>query len=102
MVLAKTADILAQAGLRVLMIDFDLEAPGIEQYFAVDQKSIRSHAGLFDLVLAYKAAMAVAVSSAPVGQEFRKLQELFIAPVYLRLPSGGKLDLMPAGRRGSD
>jgi hypothetical protein len=102
MVLAKTADILAQAGLRVLMIDFDLEAPGIEQYFAVDQKSIRSHAGLFDLVLAYKAAMAVAVSSAPAGQEFRKLQELFIAPVYLRLPSGGKLDLMPAGRRGSD
>jgi cellulose biosynthesis protein BcsQ len=102
MALARAADILARAGLRVLMIDFDLEAPGLEQYFSVDQKSIRSHAGLFDLILAYKAAMAASVPAAAQNQNFRKLDELFITPVYLQLPSGGKLDLMPAGRRGSD
>jgi cellulose biosynthesis protein BcsQ len=102
MALAESADILARAGLRVLMIDFDLEAPGLEQYFDVDQKTMRAHAGLFDLISGYKAAMASSLPTAPQDQDFRKLDELFIAPVYLKLPSGGKLDLMPAGRRGSD
>jgi Mrp family chromosome partitioning ATPase len=91
MALAKSADILARAGLRVLMIDFDLEAPGLEQYFDIDQKSIRAHTGLFDLISSYKAAMANSLLAAPEDQKFRKLDELFIAPVYLRLPSGGKL-----------
>jgi cellulose biosynthesis protein BcsQ len=102
MALAKSADILARAGLRVLMIDFDLEAPGLEQYFEIDQKEMRAHAGLFDLISHYKAAMASSLPAAPQDQDFRKLEELFIAPVYLKLPSAGKLDLMPAGRRGSD
>jgi hypothetical protein len=102
MALAKSADILARAGLRVLMIDFDLEAPGLEQYFEIDLKSMRAHAGLFDLIRRYKAAMASSLPAAPQDQDFRKLDELFIAPVYLKLPSGGKLDLMPAGRRGGD
>ena len=102
MALARSADILARAGLRVLMIDFDLEAPGLEQYFDIDQKAMRAHAGLFDLILRYKLAMASSLPTAPEDQDFRKLDELFIAPVYLKLPSGGKLDLMPAGQRGSD
>jgi MinD-like ATPase involved in chromosome partitioning or flagellar assembly len=102
MALAKSADILARAGMRVLMVDFDLEAPGLEQYFDIDQKSARAHAGLFDLILSYKTAMASSLPAAPQDQDFRKLEELFIAPVYLKLPSGGKLDLMPAGRRGND
>jgi hypothetical protein len=63
---------------------------------------MRAHAGLFDLISRYKAAMASSLPAAPQDQDFRKLEELFIAPVYLNLPSGGKLDLMPAGRRGSD
>jgi len=102
MALAKSADILARAGLRVLMIDFDLEAPGLEQYFDIDQKAMRAHAGLFDLISQYRAAMASSLPTVPQDQDFRRLDELFIAPVYLKLPSGGKLDLMPAGRRGSD
>jgi hypothetical protein len=102
MALANTADILARAGLRVLMIDFDLEAPGLEQFFPVDHKSIRAEAGLFDLILRYKVAMASSVPTEPGEQDFRKLQDLFVVPIYHRLPSGGKLDLMPAGRRGND
>jgi cellulose biosynthesis protein BcsQ len=102
MALARAADIMAHAGLRVLMIDFDLEAPGLEQYFSVDQRAIRSHAGLFDLIVAYKTAMAATLPTAAKDQEFRRIEDLFITPVYRQLPSGGKLDLMPAGRRGSD
>jgi cellulose biosynthesis protein BcsQ len=102
MALAQAADSFARTGLRVLMIDFDLEAPGLEEYFPVDQKSVRANAGLFDLILQYKAEMSSNVSIAPEDQKFRQLNEVFIVPIYPRLPSGGKLDLMPAGRRGSD
>jgi cellulose biosynthesis protein BcsQ/energy-coupling factor transporter ATP-binding protein EcfA2 len=102
MALARTAEILARAGLRVLMVDFDLEAPGLEQYFEIDKQAIRAHAGLFDLILRYKSAMASSVPISPDEQEFRNLDELFIASIYVKLPSGGKLDLMPAGRRGDD
>lgn len=53
MALAQAADSFARTGLRVLMIDFDLEAPGLEEYFPVDQKSVRANAGLFDLISQY-------------------------------------------------
>jgi cellulose biosynthesis protein BcsQ len=102
MALAKSADILARAGLRVLMIDFDLEAPGLEQFFDIDKKAVRAHAGLFDLILRYKAAMASSVPTSQQDQDFRNLDRIFITSVYTKLPSGGKLDLMPAGQRGSD
>lgn len=102
MALANAADILARMGFRVLMIDFDLEAPGLEHYFPVDQKLIRAHAGLFDLILNYKAAMASSLTTGQQVQDFRRLQDLFIVSIYPRLPSGGKLDLMPAGCRGTD
>jgi cellulose biosynthesis protein BcsQ len=102
MALAKSADVLARAGLRVLMIDFDLEAPGLEQYFDIDKKAVRAHTGLFDLILHYKAAMASSLPASQQDQDFRDLDRLFIIPVYTKLPSGGKLDLMPAGQRGSD
>jgi cellulose biosynthesis protein BcsQ len=102
MALAHVADSFARKGLRVLMIDFDLEAPGLEDYFSVDQESVRANAGLFDLILHYKAEMSSDVPIVPEDQKFRRLNELFIVPIYPGLPSGGQLDLMPAGRRGSD
>jgi hypothetical protein len=53
---------------------------------------------LLDLLLSYKQDMsqAVADGSVPV---FRRLEELFILPVYPQLPSGGRLDLLNAGQR---
>ena len=33
MAMANVADVLSRRGLKVLMIDFDLEAPGLEQFF---------------------------------------------------------------------
>jgi cellulose biosynthesis protein BcsQ len=102
MALANVGDILARTGLRVLMIDFDLEAPGLEQYFPIDHKDVRSRLGLLDLILRYKQAMSLGPEAAGEKAEFRKLQELFIAPIYSQLPSGGKLDLLPSGQRGTD
>jgi len=97
MAMANVADVIARRGARVLMIDFDLEAPGLEQYFKVPQASARRHEGLIDLLSGFKAAMSVA-SGAAADDGFRDLDR-FIFPVYERLPGGGRLDLMPAGSR---
>ena len=46
MALANVADILARRGLRVLVIDFDLEAPGLERYFQVEKTAALANPGL--------------------------------------------------------
>lgn len=102
MALSNVADTLARQGLRVLMIDFDLEAPGLEQFFPINHNQVRSHLGLVDLLLSYKQAMSQASSTDLEQSSFRQLKELFIVPIYDQLPSGGRLDLLPAGQRGDE
>jgi tetratricopeptide (TPR) repeat protein len=95
MAVANVGDILARRGFRVLLVDFDLEAPGLEQYFQINQSAARRHEGLLDLLLTYKRSMSVASSG---DDQFERV-ERFIVPVYERLPGGARLDLMPAGQR---
>jgi MinD-like ATPase involved in chromosome partitioning or flagellar assembly len=59
MALANIAVILVQRGIKVLAIDWDLEAPGLERYFvdytwrsAIEQEG----AGFLDLLVQAKAA----------------------------------------------
>jgi hypothetical protein len=99
MALANVADRLAREGFRVLMIDFDLEAPGLEKYFAISQASVRSHLGLLDLLLGYKRSMSIGAGEERDVQTFRQLWKHFILPVYDHLPGEGRLDLLPAGQR---
>ena len=57
MALANVAQYLYLQGLNVLMVDWDLEAPGIEEFFfdmPEDLESATAHPGLIDLLLAYK------------------------------------------------
>lgn len=99
MALANVADILCRGGARVLMVDFDLEAPGLEQYFEVPQASARAHEGLIDLLAAFKEAMAVGGAR---HADFKDLDR-FILPIYQKLSGDGSLHLMPAGKReGAD
>ncbi len=98
MAMANVADILARRGLRVLAIDFDLEAPGLERYFQIDKSAALANPGLIDLLLSFKKSLS---GAAPLddGAEFRQLQR-FIFPVYAQpLPNGGELHLMTAGQR---
>src|SRR5258708_34998454 len=55
MLLANVAWILAAAGKRVLVIDWDLEAPGLHRYFApfLIDKELTSTPGVIDLVTEY-------------------------------------------------
>src|SRR6187200_2611128 len=59
MALANIAEAFHQQGLRVVMIDWDLEAPGLEVYFygqdsAALLTQARAHVGLIDMLGAYK------------------------------------------------
>jgi cellulose biosynthesis protein BcsQ len=52
MALANVAMMLAQWGYKTLMIDWDLEAPGLENFFStyIDTKSVKVKPGLIDLL----------------------------------------------------
>jgi MinD-like ATPase involved in chromosome partitioning or flagellar assembly len=50
MAVANIATLLALKGLRVLVVDWDLEAPGLHRYFA-DLETVSSNLGLLDLLL---------------------------------------------------
>ena len=58
MALANVAELLYQSGLRVLMVDWDLEAPGLERFFPVDLEKVLEKRGVMDLILNYKTQMA--------------------------------------------
>jgi predicted acylesterase/phospholipase RssA len=61
MALANVAETLHEKGLRVIMIDWDLEAPGLETFFCAPDSEkllgeLQAHPGLMDMLAAYKNA----------------------------------------------
>jgi tetratricopeptide (TPR) repeat protein len=57
MALANVAEWLYRQGLRVVMVDWDLEAPGLEAFFYQDQsrlETLRSQLGVIDALVAYR------------------------------------------------
>jgi cellulose biosynthesis protein BcsQ len=98
MALASVGDVLARRGLRVLMIDFDLEAPGLEEYFPVERGEFRSRPGLLDLLLAYKQVMSREPGDDSPGV-FEQVQERFVQPIYpCRSPKGHRWQRSSRGR----
>jgi len=71
MALANIAELLYQKGLSVLMVDFDLEAPGLEQYFYKASepegeqrlREIWTRRGVIDLLFSYKSLRSLHDSS---------------------------------------
>src|ERR1039457_1340078 len=85
MALANTAALLAKAGRRVLMIDFDLEAPGLDSF--ADLSPIRGQQGVVEYVSEYLTTKR-APKIAP-----------FIQVCRPSAPMRGKLWLMPSGSK---
>ncbi len=98
MALANVAELLNQAGFKVLMIDWDLEAPGLERYFpSLHLTEVLDKPGLMDILLKYKEGMS---------HELKKDGDLqldnpsnFMIDVYPGDSGKGKLWLLTAGRR---
>lgn len=106
MALANVAWILASQGRRVLLIDWDLEAPGLHRYFAplLDDPSLEASDGLIDFLFAYQ----LAASRPPGGDEvqgpnwFQAYADIvrYARPVLVDFPDDGAIDLVGAGRQG--
>jgi tetratricopeptide (TPR) repeat protein len=77
MALANVAEWFYEQGLRVVMIDWDLEAPGLESFFVSQDliEKVRAKPGLLDMLLSYKdqysqlplTASSPAVAAAAAG-----------------------------------
>ncbi len=106
MALANVAELFYRKGLKVLMIDWDLEAPGLEQFFFPDEEKlthIRAQLGLMDLVSDYKTKMTQAQDlSDPENFPFRKPGDTAIDIYPGSSEAGPKLRLITAGRRRSE
>ena len=107
MLVANTGWLLASAGDHVLMVDWDLEAPGLHRYMApfLTDPQMTDANGLIVLVVAY-AAEAVEPSSttSPRSRDwYRDRADVldYAVSINWKYSSGGTLSLLPAGRQGS-
>lgn len=117
MALANVAWILASAGKRVLMIDWDLEAPGLHRYFHpfLLDKNLTASPGIIDFMVDFASAALTQPSAAksepsatpaPANSSdrpwFYSQADLLRYAVSLRwqkFPKPGTLDFVPAGRQ---
>src|SRR5262249_38894054 len=110
MALANVAWLLALSGNCVLVIDWDLEAPGIHRYFHpfLEDKELLRTEGLLDMVH-YMAGQAAVSDSTRASDSVDVLEyvEPLEWPENLSKPISWKdfgprarIDLMPAGRQG--
>lgn len=103
MALANVAELFYQAGLKVLMVDWDLEAPGLERFFFPEKEmeKMLDKPGVIDILLGYKKQMAQELPISEGEEEslpFEKPDQ-FIVNIYPDVSSKGQLWLLPAGRR---
>jgi MinD-like ATPase involved in chromosome partitioning or flagellar assembly len=109
MAVANVAWVLALNGQRVLVIDWDLEAPGIHRYFHpfLEDKELLSTEGLLDFVEKLAAARAMPDNtSTPNDNSTVELMD-YIQPLewpndisWERFGPRARIDLLVAGRQG--
>lgn len=104
MAVANTAWILASNGLRVLVIDWDLEAPGLHRYFHpfLPDKELRLYRGIVDLVWDFAGATIDTEAPSEPGwhEELAQISPYAMSLDY-EFPDGGTVDFVPAGRQDS-
>ncbi|PYQ60330.1 MAG: hypothetical protein DMF53_17170 [Acidobacteria bacterium] len=125
MALVNVGEILADWGYRVILCDWDLEAPGLERYLVDGRKAggaspeiagWLARPGLIDLLQEYKETLAKPPELAEPGQPSPEVPSTHqvVGKVTLRRPSShavltsserrrpGSLSLLTAGRRDGD
>lgn len=104
----------AMSGLRVLIMDWDLEAPGMAYYFRglgepEQSRAIKDAPGVMDLVWAWRKHVGEADGNDDVeallddyasGAPFEACVRPVLGPD--RLPAGGQLDILGAGSKQID
>ena len=105
MALANVAWILASNGLKVLVVDWDLESPGLHKYLHpfLDPAKITATPGVIDLISEYAWA-ATSNEDRPVTWYLRYAQILrhAISVNWAGFRADGTLDFVSAGRQNRD
>jgi cellulose biosynthesis protein BcsQ len=103
MALANIAELFYQAGLKVLIVDWDLEAPGLERFFPIDLDETLDRPGVLDMLLGFKKQMAqeLPVSEDGTGPLPFEKPDQFVLDIYPDDSDKGRLWLLPAGRRST-
>ncbi|MCW8378360.1 KGGVGR-motif variant AAA ATPase [Streptomyces justiciae] len=102
MALANAAWILASRGKRVLVVDWDLEAPGLHRYFHpfLPDSELRSSPGIMDMVWEFAtAATDPATPDEPDWHEPLAAIQPYAMSVEYDFLEPGSIDLVPAGRQ---
>ncbi|MEY4806680.1 MAG: hypothetical protein RLZZ206_1069, partial [Cyanobacteriota bacterium] len=105
MAVANLAWVMAANRKRVLIMDWDLEAPGLHRYFhpfLADKELVNSR-GLVDLLVDY-ADQAIQPPLDGEGDDWyfplTNLTPYLLGINFDGFPEGGRIDLLPAGRQG--
>lgn len=101
MALANLAWILAAAGRRVLMVDWDLESPGLHRFFEpfLDAAAIAENSGVIDIVKDFQWAVTRNEDRSVDGDWLLRHARVgpHVVPFGWNFPGRGALDLLPAG-----
>lgn len=105
MALANTAWILAANGLKVLVVDWDLDSPGLHKFFHpfLDPAKITATSGIVELITDYEwAATRPEERSADWHLEYAQILRHAVSITWPAFPEGGTLDFVSAGRQNRD
>ncbi len=104
MALANVAWIIASSGKRVLVVDWDLESPGLHKFFEpfLEESKVSATPGVIELINDYANE---ALNHAPRPDDwYRQFARVDRDAVSLEwdFPDGGRLDFLSAGRQNRD
>jgi len=100
MALANIAELFFRKNLNVLMIDWDLEAPGLERFFYSDTevRRLQDRPGVLDMILAHKRRLAAPISKD--DELFEQISKYW--NVVRKSDWGNELRLITAGKRDGE
>jgi hypothetical protein len=105
MALANTAWILASNGKKVLVVDWDLDSPGLHKFYHpfLDSAAISGAPGVIDLINGFAwTATSPADRPADWHVPHARISRLAVPVRWPHFPGGGSLDFVSAGRQNRD
>ncbi len=100
MALANVAWILAANGQRVLVVDWDLESPGLHRFFRpfLSEAMLSSSTGVIDLIRSFERAARDHPEPQRLARDVARVQR-YTFSLNRRWQGGGTLDFLAAGRQ---
>jgi len=110
MALVNVAEILADRGYRVVVCDWDLEAPGLERYFTAREdpnapwqstlERLTATPGLMDLISEYRDSLSLPVSDEMTGDDYATVGDINVRrPASVTVPVSDRNEESPGRLR---